>query len=257
MWFKRIENIQGLENVAEWADVFTVSNTTLQRVVKMKWGHLRNAASKKLIPVMVCENRVPLALYSHQEGIPADHEGVVIGWAGSNTHAGDFHEMDIWKILYNLLEELPEVKVELIGQPPPKYLLDHPRVIIRPWVHISEYPARAATWNWDIVLAPLEDHKFNRSKSSIRMQEAGALHRPCLASSITPYDEFVAKGPKELRYMLCMSGWQWEEKLRELVASASLRKEIGEAMYQNVKENFNIDKSIPEWQSAIETAYYA
>ena len=256
-YFKDEENVKGLEACAEWADVFTVSTSALARVVRQKWGYLRNVATKKPIPIMVCENRVPLTLYKRQEGIAEEHEGVIVGWAGSNTHAGDFGDVDMWRILYELLEEISYVKVELIGQPPPAYLRNHPRVRIRPWVHISEYPARSATWDWDIVLAPLEQHKFNKSKSSIRMQEAGALSRPCLATSIDPYDEFVAKGQPQLKYLLCHSGWQWEKKLRELVADADLRKALGESMHNNVKENFHIEQSVPEWQAAILEAYNA
>lgn len=252
-FFKTEAHIRGLEACAEWADVFTVSTETLQRVVRRKWGHLQNVASKKSIPVMVCENRVPLSLYCQQEGISHEHEGVVIGWSGSNTHGGDLAE--IWQLLHRTLDEYKNVRLEIVGQPPPMYLLAHPRVKMRPWVHISEYPARTATWNWDIVLAPLEYHKFNESKSSIRMQEAGALRRPCLATSIKPYDAFVAKGPKELKYLLCAIPMQWENRLRELIKNASLRKELGEAMYTNVKENFSVEQSAVEWTGAINYAY--
>lgn len=253
--FKKEEHQRGLEACAEWADVFTVSTQSLAKVVKSRWGHLRNVATKKPIPIKVCENRTPLTLYCHQEGMDNDHEGVIIGWSGSNTHHGDL--IDIWHILHKILEDMPEARLEIVGQPPPAFIAMHPRVKLRPWVHISEYPARQATWNWDIVLAPLEYHKFNKSKSSIRMQEAGALHRPCLATPTEPYEEFVAKGDVSLKYLLCTIDMHWDKKLRELVANASLRKELGEAMYANVKENFNITTSALEWQDAIRTAYGA
>src|SRR6185312_6809222 len=129
--FAKEEHKQGLENCAEWADVFTVSTKELQRVVRMQWRHLRNVVTKKPIPVMICENRIPLTLYQRQEGIDYNHEGVVIGWSGSDTHAGDL--FDIWKIMYRMLEEFPEVRVELVGQPPPRFLAEHPRVTIRQW----------------------------------------------------------------------------------------------------------------------------
>jgi glycosyltransferase involved in cell wall biosynthesis len=254
-FFEKKETIDGLENCAEWADAFTVSTPTLQKVVKRQWGHVRNVVTKKPIPVLLCENRVPLSLYCLQEGISKEHEEVVIGWSGSNTHAGDL--ADLWQIVYNILESYSCVRFEVVGQPPPELIRRHPRTRIRPWCHIAEYPARQATWNWDIVLAPLEEHRFNKSKSGIRMQEAGALKRPCLATDITPYAEFVEKGSKELKYLLCNTTRQWEKKLRELVENAALRKELGEAMLQNVKDNFRVELSVPQWLEAIETAYAA
>ena len=255
LFFAKEEHRRGLEACAEWADVFTVSTPTLKRVVESKWSHLRNVASKKPIPVMLCENRVPLELYARQDGISSEHEGVVIGWSGSNTHAGDL--IDIWKILHSILNEYPEVRIEFVGQEPPLFFRQHPRVRVRPWVHISEYPARSASWNWDIVLAPLEYHKFNKSKSGIRMQESGALRRPCLATDIEPYEDFVKRGSSELKYLLCSIPLHWETKLRELVKNASLRKELGDAMYENVKTNFAVEHSVPEWQAAILEAFNA
>jgi len=253
--FGKKETLKGLEACAEWADVFTVSTNTLRKVVDRQWGGLRNVATKKRIPVMTCENRVPLPLYCKQEGISHEHEGVIIGFAGSNTHTGDM--MFIWDLLHKMLDEYPQVRVEVVGQPPPKYFFNHPRVKVKPWVHISEYPARTATWNWDIILAPLEDHKFNLSKSSIRMQEAGALQRPCLASSYGPYDEFVEKAKPELKWLLCIGSAQWERKLRALIESEELRKEMGQLMYDNVVNNFRIEQSVAEWQEAIHVAYHA
>lgn len=252
-YFKQEEIKVGLEACAEWADVFTVSTRELQRTVGFKWGNLRNVKSGKPIPIMLCENRIPLSLYTQQNGVSCENDGVVVGWGGSNTHAGDL--FDLWHILYKLLEEIPDMRLELVGQPPPLYLYRHPRVLLRPWVHISEYPARLATWNWDINLAPLENHKFNKSKSGIKMQEAGALHRPCLATDYGPYEDFVARGPSELKYLMCSTSLQWENKLRELIKNASLRKELGDAMYAHVEKNFRIELSVPSWQEAINAAY--
>lgn len=252
-YFEEHSSIKGLEACAEWADVFTVSTRDLQKVVQNKWSKLRNVATGKPIPVLLCENRTPLTLFQKQEGISYEHEGVIVGWSGSSTHAGDL--FDIWHVLYKLLVENPTMQLELVGQPPPLYLLRHPRTRMRPWVNVSEYPARFATWNWDIILAPLEKHKFNRSKSSIRMQEAGALHKPCLATDYGPYNDFVYRGETKLQYLLCDNTSHWETKLHELVRTSSLRNELGEAMYANVAKNFRVEQSVPEWQEAIDVAY--
>jgi hypothetical protein len=85
--------------------------------------------------------------------------------------------------------------------------------------------------------------------SSIKMIEAGAMGRPCLATHIENYTAFAEKVP-ELQWLLCAFEAQWVGKLKELITNEPLRRELGEAMYSNVKENFNIAKEVWRWDEA-------
>lgn len=245
--FKLREIQHGMESCAEWADVLTVSTPTLKKVMERNWGHLKNAATKKEIPVIVCQNRVDPLFYSPSNKSNGDR--VVIGWGGSNTHAGDL--ADIWNTLHTLLEKYSFVEVQLVGQKAP---FSHPRLTYREWVHIADFPYYLKEWNWDIFLAPLEEHKFNQSKSCIKMQEAGALGKPCLASSETPYRDFC-KGFESIEWQLCTIPFQWEKKLVKLIEDKQFRLDLGKKMLQHTLTYFNIKQSIPEWNIAIDACF--
>jgi hypothetical protein len=176
--------------------------------------------------------------------VPQDKDKVVIGWGGSNTHAGDVGS--VWELLPRILDRYPNVYLEFAGMSAPEKIKNHPRVTQRQWCHVSEYHNRFATWNWDIVLSPLEMHRFNRSKSCIKMIEAGCIASPCLAQDISPYQYFCDKTPA-LRWLLC-SDYDWEKKLCRLIEDAPFRKDLGALMYHHVQTHFNITRTVPQWQ---------
>lgn len=244
--FRRSDVLLGMENCAEWADVITVSTKPLKKVVEKHWGHLRNVASKKEIPVMICENRIDPMFY-HPNPLP--NEKVVIGWAGSNTHAGDLAE--VWPALETILNQYPNVELHLVGHSAP---FEHPNIKQGSWVHISEFSFRLRQWNWDIFLAPLEEHKFNVSKSNIKMQEAGALKRPCLASWVKPYVDFVGDN-QDLRYQLCSGTVQWLSRLRRLIEDTEYRLSLGEKIYQHTLDNFHVEQTTAEWEAAANACF--
>ena len=250
--FKKEDIQKGLVACAEWADIITCSTKQLQNEIVNNWGWLKNVASKKQIPVMHIDNAVDTKLFPPPV-FDRDDGMVRIGWGGSNTHAGDIDH--VWNLLPAIVEEFPNVELEFIGHLPPKQLIGHPRVKIREWVHISEFTKRYATWNWDIVLAPLEQHKFNRAKSSIKMQEAAAIKKPCLAENIAPYKYFASFKP-ELKWLLC-DDYDWDKKLHALIKSKDLRREFGEMSYANLIENFNINTRVAQWTEACHIAFVA
>jgi len=247
---KTAEAIKGLLTCARWADVLTVSTSELASVVLNELGHLKNLASNKDIPIVVVGNYVDLKLFEPPLW-ERDPDKVVIGWGGSNTHLGDIDE--VWNMLPDIVLKYPNVYLETVGHDPPKQLIGHERVRVREWCHISEFAKRYATWNWDIVLAPLDKHRFNRSKSCIKMQEAGAIGKPCLAQDINPYRFFCADMP-DLKWLLCDS-LQWKKKLCELIENKQLRLELGKMMRENVEENFTIEKAVPQWEQICWDAY--
>ena|ERR1700761_1328655 len=242
-FFKQPGAIEGLRHCSEWADAITVSTRELKREVERHMDYRINKHTKKHIPVIHIDNAVDLRIF-HAPLIPRDEDKVVIGWGGSNTHLGDV--ADVWRLLPRLLEKYPNVFLEFAGQDPPQEIRNHERVTIRPWCHISEYANRLATWKWDIMLAPLEEHKFNESKSCIKMIEAGCIEAVCLAQDIAPYQYFASKS-KGLEWCLCYIDSHWEKKLSKLIEDKSFRQDMGKQMRQNVEDNFNITRTRDQW----------
>lgn len=90
----------------------------------------------------------------------------------------------------------------------------------------------------DVVLAPLEDNRFNRCKSNLKILEAGCKNAAVLASCIPPYyndldKDFVtyAEGPRS-----------WYEIMRLMLKNPTMVKEQGLALGAHVREHYHLDK---------------
>jgi hypothetical protein len=56
-----------------------------------------------------------------------------------------------------------------------------------PWTRIWDYPATYSSLNLNVVIAPLQNNKFNLAKAPIKYLEAGALGLPCICQDLEPY----------------------------------------------------------------------
>ena len=114
--------------------------------------------------------------------------------------------------------------------------------IILPRVEMNKYPEMIE--NIDIGIAPLVDTEFNRSKSNLKYLEYSALGIPSVCSNVYPYAKTIKKGENGF---LAKNIKHWKEHLERLIESSSLRKEIGEASYNFVKENYNQKDIAKQW----------
>ena len=230
----------GFGECAMECHAITVSTKGLQSAVKGQLSRFKGN-------ILICPNAMDFNLFQ-KISVQTDPEKIVIGWAGSNTHSADVK--DAWTILPDVMREHDNVYMEFIGTAPPSSLLGHPRVRLRRFVPVGEFMSRLSTWAWDITLAPLEDNRFNRSKSNIKMLEAGALSIPILISDVQPYTEFCALG--DLNWLKCSAPIQWKNKLTALINDAELRKTYGERIRRVSQQWFDIKKLKDNWIHAIQ-----
>lgn len=222
-------------------DAITVSTKGLQSAVR---GQLPKFKGE----ILICPNAMDFNLFQ-PVSVKKNPDTVVLGWAGSNTHNADVK--DAWEILPDVMREHDNVYMEFVGTAPPPSLLGHPRVRLRRFVPVGEFMSRLSSWGWDITLAPLEDNRFNRSKSNIKMLEAGALSIPILISSVQPYDEFCALG--DLNWLKCSTPIQWKNKLNELIKEPELRNLYGERIKRVSQQWFDIKTLKDNWVHAFQT----
>lgn len=232
---------EGFYDCAHMCDLLTVSTPGLKSAVK-------TVMPKLPAEIVVVPNAIDKNLFHVSERVEKNDDKFVVGWGGSNTHAGDIREA--WEILPGLLEELPKLHLEFIGHGPPKSIEDHPRVKIRNFVPVAEYFARYTSWNWDVVLAPLDDNRFNRSKSNIKMLEASMMGSVCLGSPVAPYIEFTDHNPV-LKYLLCKNRDAWRQKIIELYHNRDLYSGLVSAMRLVTNEHYSIQKVKDQWESAL------
>lgn len=56
-----------------------------------------------------------------------------------------------------------------------------------PWANLNDFPAMMNRLDVNLTFAPLIDNEFNRSKSDIKISEAGALGIPCICQDMVTY----------------------------------------------------------------------
>ncbi|MDE2099980.1 MAG: hypothetical protein KGL39_22190 [Patescibacteria group bacterium] len=231
-------------------DAVTVSTPTLAKIVQKVLAKSVNRRTGKKIPVIVAENRILPKLFA-PAAQPATSK-VRIGWAGSASHVGDLPLVQDAVLQFGNQENV-EIEFRGIDLPPNNPVRQLPNYRFKHWVPVAEYPARMPAWRWNIALAPITNHEFNASKSSIKMIEAGYCGIPCLASWVRPYEEFCQHIP-ELKWLLCSGAAAFKSKLRDLVNDAALRGYYGGLMWRVVEEHYSLDQRRHEgWEEAFDT----
>jgi glycosyltransferase involved in cell wall biosynthesis len=245
--FRHMEG--GFRFCAAECDAVTVSTAPLKVAAFNAFS--RNKHTKRIPPIRVIPNSMDfdwIAPVPEQYRKKKDGK-VVLGWAGTNTHAGEVDE--VFNLLPKLLEMLPNLYLEFVGLPAPAAFkkdgeVVHPRVREREFVPIAEFPVRWSSWQWDISIAPLEMNRFNTSKSNIKMLEAAALSIPCLVSPAPPYKDLCKKSTLLTDTLLCNTLKEWTAKITNMVQSQELRAQVGKEL-RTVAEEYNATTIVQKW----------
>lgn len=182
------------------------------------------------------------------------HNGTRIGWIGGRAHFDDL--MMVAPVLRGILENNSDVTLvlinsaikascELLNKPYPFEGLKNVMYADRS-VAINRYAAFAASFGFDLGIAPLVDCNFNRSKSNLRWLEYSALRIPTVATDISHFSQSVESG--RTGFLIKDNNLDaWKTTLEELIASASIREQIGRNAYQRVKKDFNVARNSPKY----------
>jgi hypothetical protein len=93
----------------------------------------------------------------------------------------------------------------------------------------------------DIVIAPLADNSFNRMKSNLKQVECWTRKLPIVCSDMPPYNvdgkhmENCVLIPTEKN-----AHKYWVKYLKRLILDADLRKQLGEQLYEDFKDEYNL-----------------
>jgi hypothetical protein len=202
---------------------------------------------RKLNPNVVV---LPNAIRSDLLDVPlpirrGQRDGVtVLGWQGSPTHAND------WAIVRPHVAEAMEadhgVRVRFLGT---WYLgglpVDPTRIDIMRWTKDLDAHYKRIT-KFDIGLAPLQDTKFNLSKSGIRAVEYMALGVPGIYSGVPAYAAVVEDGVTGL---VARSSDQWRKHIHDLVNDPARRVEIGDRARKAARA-WTFEERAAAWEAA-------
>jgi glycosyltransferase involved in cell wall biosynthesis len=189
----------------EMADAVTVTNNRLAEVV--------SAYNKNVFVLPNCIDQAQI----RREITP--NERLTVGWAGASGHDKDFQSVQ--RELKTFFRRNPQVDTHFVG-------VNHGPDIGRPdsrytgWTkNLTEYLAKI---DFDLGIAPLAYHAFNRSKSDLRFLEYASLGIPVVASDFGPYSESIEHG---VTSFLVRHPHEWNKYLRQLVLDDELRQEVG------------------------------
>jgi len=107
------------------------------------------------------------------------------------------------------------------------------------------YPALLKSADLDIGIAPLNDNKFNHSKSCVKFYEYASVGAATLASDVLPYS-------KEVGYCCKNNVNDWVKKLEKLIVDEKFRKELAAKQAKWVKENRDIKTIVTKWEDAFD-----
>lgn len=234
----------GIAECTKEADILTVSTPALRDACRR---HLEGFAERR---IEVVPNAIDFGLFPHRQTYQRQREMFTVGWGGTATHSEDIK--NVFRFVADVVRDNKDIFFETIGTKMPKKLEGHKRTMVRPFVPISEYASRLATWGWDLFIAPLEKNTFNLSKSNIKILEAAAVGSPILVSDVGAYGEFMRLG-KGLDYLLCDTEKAWKTKIVELKRNPDLREALVKTMRQVVREHFEARTVAKKWQAVFES----
>ena len=134
---------------------------------------------------------------------------------------------------------------------------EYPDVDKQPYRRVWTKPISTYTLNYnlfDISLAPLEINKFAIMKSNLKVVEAGFFKKPIICTDIAPYQIDIKHGENGFLVNNKSTTKDWAYYAKKLIDDPILRKEMGEKLYETVKEKYdirNVSKQRGEWYKSI------
>ena len=159
-------------------------------------------------------------------------------------------------------EEIFTDKYSIIDENYKKFLLDYKEIEYKsdlelPYQRVWTKPVTSYAANYskfDISLAPIKNHIFNRMKSQLKVIEAGFYKKALIASNIGPYTidlkhclkngEFVDGNALLVNENRNHS--DWSKYIKKLVNNPNLIVDLGERLYETVKDRYDLNNVTKE-----------
>ena len=147
---------------------------------------------------------------------------------------------------YNLIT--PKHKEFLLKYSQEPYTLDEEPYYTRVWTEpVTSYAKNYA--NFDVSLAPLKNHIFNRAKSQLKVIEAGFYKKAIIASDIGPYGIDLTHSLKNgnftdgnaLLVKESRNHSDWSKFMKKLITNPSWVEDLGERLYETVSKAYDLN----------------
>lgn len=179
----RNAHIRNMPNKDEMERLVRRAISMCDRVV-VSTAPLGNALSSMHNDIRVVPNMLSQHMWCDLRSQRRTSKKPRVGWGGGTSHHGDL------AVIADVVRELAdEVDWVFFGMCPDD---------LRPYMHefhgvigLDVYPAKLASLNLDLALAPLEFHIFNDCKSNLRLLEYGACGYPVICTDTEAYRGYL------------------------------------------------------------------
>lgn len=128
----------------------------------------------------------------------------------------------------------------------------YPNEMNQPYLRVWTRPVQSYAKNYskfDVSLAPIKNHIFNRMKSQLKVIEAGFYKKAIIASDLGPYTI-------DLKHCLDHGNFvdgnallvdenrnhsDWAKFIEKLVKNPNMAKDMGERLYETVKDKYDLN----------------
>jgi len=208
-----------------------------------------------------------------------ESEKIRVGWLGGSSHLHDLMLLDGFvqkngKEINNKLQyvlcgfdvrgTMTEIN-QKTGEQKQRPILPHETVWARyEEIFTDKYSIIDENYKklFDISLAPIKNHIFNRMKSQLKVIEAGFYKKALIASDIGPYTIDLKHCLKNGEFtdgnaLLVEENRNhsdWPRFIKKLVNNPNLIKDMGERLYETVKDEYdlrNVTKTRAEWYKTL------
>jgi len=195
---------------------------------------LANAYGRYCKDVRIVPNYLERAKWGQLSPSRLQQENPRIGWAGGPSHTGDL------LLLHNVIKSLhKEVDWVFFGMCP-EPLRPYIKEFHNP-VKLDFYPAKLASLNLDLALAPLEYHHFNEAKSALKILECGVLGYPVICTDIATYEgDFPVT-------RVSNNSQEWIEAIRHAIADRDALAAQGDALRKHIQRHWMLEDNLDKW----------
>jgi len=130
---------------------------------------------------------------------------------------------------------------------------DFPAIENENYVRVWTKPVESYARNYakfDISLAPIKNHVFNRLKSQLKIIEAGFYKKTIIASNVGPYTIDLKHAMREGKFVdgnaLLVEDFRnhsdWAKSIKKLVENPNMITDLGEKLYETVKDTYDLNR---------------
>jgi glycosyltransferase involved in cell wall biosynthesis len=220
-WAYRKGIKQGVKDAINYADAVMTTTPALAKEIR--------EINENVIIASNCLD------YSHKqwEAVPSErNDKVKVGWVGGVTHEEDL------KLIADQIKGM-DIEFYICGYTPGeiwnRIAKSMPDAKIVEGTTVFEYGE--VYRHFDIVLAPLQDTKFNNCKSELKIIEASAYKKPIICSDVFPYLYHQANDG-----VLFAEQNNWRTAIQKLIdAGHSVRQSMGLSNYDYCQKHNNLE----------------